>query len=133
MAWVIKAGSTSVWWQLDSTTAGVWTIDSFGALQFAREQDASAFAKRFVNTRDYEIVELPAAEQPAAKYLGDFFLDVCNACGAKQDSGPCAVCPHIPFFPGDDAAAQHYARRPCRACRSINLRSIRVQVIAEVE
>lgn len=40
----------------------------------------------------------------------------------EAPSGECAVCPHMFWDKGG-----HYARRPCLACKSVNLRSVRVR------
>jgi hypothetical protein len=59
-----------------------------------------------------------------ARCEGDhFFEEVCKDCGAAKPSGPCSVCPHL----GNNAASEHYARRPCLACGGNNLRSVRVR------
>jgi hypothetical protein len=65
-----------------------------------------------------------AAEMHEQKIEGDHaFENVCQACGAHQEDGPCSICPHLPGF----AAEEHFSRRPCRACGSTKLRAVRVR------
>ena len=65
-------------------------------------------------------------ERGEPKCEGDhFFENWCNACGGAQPDGPCEVCPHI--GPQEVCSAQHFARRPCRACKSTSLRTVRVR------
>lgn len=57
------------------------------------------------------------------------WLNICNDCNYSQEAGECAVCPHMPWE-GKDS---HYARRPCRACGSANLRSAKSTITPDGE
>ena len=69
-------------------------------------------------------IQLP--EVVPARCEGDhYFENICNDCDHAQPDGPCSVCPHLGS--PEVCAAQHYARRPCRNCKSSNLRAVRVR------
>jgi hypothetical protein len=58
--------------------------------------------------------------------MNHFFENICNDCDHRQPDGECSVCPHIPR-PGSNSRTEHFARRPCRGCGSVNMRTERVR------